>query len=291
MKKKMIIDVIKSCDSKIIISTRVEFNELLNKYHNNDKQVINILNNIKLAIIPCVTPDGYEVYNFGKESLNNKKLWLYKNYDKMNIEHIKCNANGVDVNRNFPSQNGGLYYKSEVLLDSVSLTKTYIDNRFFCGNTLGIESETLSCMYFMLKHYKHTYAYLDMHSQGRVIYNGKPNLSKEFNDLSRKFAKFVSNYNNYEIYGLSYEEVGEGNDGTATDFMSELAHNFKFSSKTLRLSTNSYVENKSKMRYNYPIITMETLTKYTRDPKCFKEEYYHKRIRDIFYDMLDCNFL
>ena len=265
--------------------------EILNSYSNGDKNIIDKLNKVKLAIIPCVTPDGYEVYNFGKEALNNKNLWLYKNYDKMNIEHIKCNAKGVDVNRHFPSQNGGLLFKKEKLLNSVSLSKTHKDNRFFCGNVLGIESETSSCIYYMLKHYKNTYAYLDMHSQGRVIYNGKPNLSNKFNNLSRKFAKYLSNYNGYEIYGLSYEEVGQGNDGTATDFMSELAHGFKFSLKTNRLSTSSYIDNKSKLRYNYPVVTMETLTRYTRDPKYFKDEYYNKKIRDIFYEMLDCNFL
>ena len=265
--------------------------EILNSYYNNDKQIINKLNNVKLAIIPCINPDGYEIYNFGKQVINNKKLWLYKNYEKVNIEHLKCNARGVDNNRNFPTQNAGLYFKDKRLTSSVALSKTHKDLRFFCGKTLGIEKETLSCMYFMLKHYRNLYAYLDMHSQGRVIYNGKPNLTRKFNNLSRKFAKYLNKFNGYEIYGLSYEEVGEGNDGTLTDFMSELAHDFKLSTKTLRLSTDSYIDNSATLVYNYPVVTMETLTKYTRDVSEFKKEYYDKRIRDIFYDMLDCDFL
>ena len=263
--------------------------ELLNSYYKNDKEIIEKLNSSKLCIIPCVNPDGYEVYNFGKEAINNKNSWLYKNYDKMNIEHIKCNINGVDVNRNFPTQNAGLYYKSETLLNNVALSKTYKDNRFFPGKVLGKEKETLSCMYYLLKNYKNMYLYLDMHSQGRVIYNGKPNLSKKFNDISRKFAKYISSYNGYTIYGLSYEEVGEGNDGTATDFASEIAHGFKYSTKTLRLSTDSYVENSAKLMYNYPVITMETLTEYTRDTSVFKDEYYNKNIRNILYDLLNYN--
>ncbi len=36
LKKHLIKKYIKKCDSKIIISTRLEFNELLNKYHNKD---------------------------------------------------------------------------------------------------------------------------------------------------------------------------------------------------------------------------------------------------------------
>ncbi len=265
--------------------------DLLNRYYNNDQQIINKLNNVKLAIIPSINPDGYEIYNFGKQVINNKNLWLYKNYEKVNIEHLKCNARGIDVNRNFPTQNAGLYFKGKKLNNSVALSKTPKDLRFFCGKNLGIEKETQACMYFMLKHYKNVYAYLDMHSQGRVIYNGKPNLTNEFNNLSRKFAEYLSSFNEYEIYGLSYEEVGEGNDGTITDFMSELAHNFKLSTKTNRLSTDCYIENSAKLIYNYPVVTIETLTKYTRDVSDLKKEYYDKRIRDIFYDMLDCNFL
>ncbi len=265
--------------------------DLLNSYYNNDKQIINKLNNVKLAIIPSINPDGYEIYNFGKQVINNKKLWIYKNYEKVNIEHIKCNARGIDINRNFPTQNAGLYYKFNKLIDSVSYKRTYVDNLFFGGKKLGFEKETQSCMYFMLKHYKNVYAYLNMHSQGRVIYCGKPNLSKKFNDICQKFSEYISSFNGYEIYGLSYEEVGEGNDGTATDFMAELAHDFKMSTKTNRLSTNSYVENSSKLIYNYPVVTLETLNKYTRDVNVIKYEYYNKKIKDIFYDMLDCNFL
>ncbi len=265
--------------------------DLLNSYYYKDQHIINKLNNVKLAIIPSINPDGYEIYNFGKQVINNKNLWIYKNYEKVNIEHIKCNARGIDINRNFPTQNAGLYFKCNKLIDSVSYKRTPADNIFFGGKRLGFEKETQACLYFMLKHYKNVYAYLDMHSQGRVIYTGKPNLSKKFNDICQKFSDYLSNFNGYEIYGLSYEEVGEGNDGTTTDFMSELAHGFKMSTKTNRLSTDSYIENSSKLIYNYPVVTMETLNKYTRDVNDIKFEYYDKKIKDIFYDMLDCNFL
>ena len=121
--------------------------------------------------------------------------------------------------------------------------------------------------------------------------NGKPNLSYKFNKISRKFANYVKSYNNYEVYGLSYEEVGQGNDGTATDYMSELAHGFKYSSETLRLSSSSYVESKAKLLYNYPIVTMETLTEYTRDVTKFKNEYYNKKVRDLLFNMLNYDYL
>lgn len=72
-----------------------------------------MLKSVKLAIIPCMNPDGYEVYNFGVDSLNNKSLWMYQNKDNIDFENIKSNANGVDLNRNYPVQNAGLYFKGK----------------------------------------------------------------------------------------------------------------------------------------------------------------------------------
>ncbi len=264
--------------------------EILNNYYLNDKDTIEYLNNVKIAVIPSLNPDGYEIYNFGKQSINNQDLWIYKNYDSLNIDHLKSNANGVDLNRNFPSQNAGLYYKDKKLLKSVAFERQLSPGKYYCGDSLGSEPETKASMYFMLKHYKNIYAYIDMHSQGRVIYNGKPNLTHEFNEMCRNFAKFVSKHTKYKVHKLESEEVGQGNDGTATDFMAEIAHNFKFSTKTGRLSASTYIENNKPLMYNYPVITIETLTTYTRNVKLFKEEYYNKKIRDVLYNAFKRNY-
>ena len=68
--------------------------ELTNEYENGNEQIINNLNNIKLAVLPCMNPDGYEIYNYGVESLNNKNLWWYVNKDKYDFENIKRIVNG-----------------------------------------------------------------------------------------------------------------------------------------------------------------------------------------------------
>lgn len=264
--------------------------ELVNEYENNNDEIVNYLNNIKIAIIPCINPDGYEVYNFGIDSLNNKDLWLYQNKDSLNIDNIKSNANGVDINRNFPTQNEGLYYKDYKLISNTSIEKTTKSGKYFNGYVGGSEPETRAVMYFMLKHYKNTYAYINLHSQGRVIYAGKPNLSSEFNDLTVSFANKISSINNYKVHGLSSEEVGEGNDGSATDFMAELANGFMFSKETGRLSTDRYKNNSCKLEYKYPVITMETMKTWTRIPSYFKDEYENFGIREVLYELLDKNF-
>lgn len=264
--------------------------DLINDYNSNDKDVVSALNNVKIVAIPCLNPDGYEIYNYGIESINNKELWIYKNKKSINFDNIKSNANGVDLNRNFPTQNVGMYYVGKKLISNTVTEKTTKSGKYFNGYSAGSEPETKAAMYFMLKHYKNAYAYINLHSQGRVIYAGKPNLSDEFNNITTKFAKKVSKINGYTVHGLSSEEVGEGNDGSATDFMAELANGFIFSSKTGRLSSDKYIENSSILKYNYPVITMETLKVWSSDPKYFKTEYYDYKLKDLFYKLINNNF-
>ena len=261
--------------------------ELTNEYESGNEEIINKLNNVKIAVIPCMNPDGYEVYNYGIESLNNKDLWIYQNKNNINFENIKSNANGIDLHRNFPTQNAGMYYTTKNLISTVSLEKTTKNLKYFGGTSLGSEPETKASMYFMLKHYKNTYAYLNIHSQGRVIYAGKPNLSTEFNNLTASFAKKISSYNNYTVYGLSAEEVGEGNDGSATDFMAELANGFKYSTVTGRLSSDKYINPTCNFEYKYPVVTIETIATYTRVPSYFKTEYYNKGLKEMLYSLLN----
>lgn len=260
--------------------------EVVNMYESGNTNVKNALNEFKLVVMPCINPDGYEIFTNGIESISNKELWVYKNKNKINFKNLKSNANGVDINRNFPTQNAGLYYKSKGLLYNVSLEKNTGSKSYFGGYSLGSEPETKAAMYFMLKHYRSVVSYINLHSQGRVIYSGKPNLSNEFNKLSRKFASKISNINKYIVYGIESEEVGEGNDGSATDFMSEIAHEMPFSSKTGRLSSNKYIDPKVDYIVKYPVITLETIKTYTRNTEIFKDEYYNYGLRKVLFSLI-----
>lgn len=260
--------------------------EVVNMYESGNSAVKNALNEFKLVVMPCINPDGYEIFTNGIESISNKELWVYKNKNKINFKNLKSNANGVDINRNFPTQNAGLYYKSKELLYNVSLEKNTGNQAYFGGYSLGSEPETKAAMYFMLKHYRSVVTYINLHSQGRVIYSGKPNLSNEFNNLSRKFASKISNINKYIVYGIESEEVGEGNDGSATDFMSEIAHEMPFSSKTGRLSSNKYIDPKVDYIVKYPVITLETIKTYTKNTEIFKDEYYNYGLRKVLFSLI-----
>lgn len=260
--------------------------EVVNMYESGNSDVKNALNEFKFVVMPCINPDGYEIFTNGIESISNKELWVYKNKNKINFKNLKSNANGVDINRNFPTQNAGLYYKSKELLYNVSLEKNTGNQAYFGGYSLGSEPETKAAMYFMLKHYRSVVTYINLHSQGRVIYSGKPNLSNEFNNLSRKFASKISNINKYIVYGIESEEVGEGNDGSATDFMSEIAHEMPFSSKTGRLSSNKYIDPKVDYIVKYPVITLETIKTYTKNTEIFKDEYYNYGLKKVLFSLI-----
>lgn len=261
--------------------------EVVNLYENMNKGIKNALNKYKLIIMPCINPDGYEIFTKGIENISNKELWVYKNKNKINFENLKSNANGVDINRNFPTQNAGLYYKSKKLLYNVSLDKNTGSKAYFSGYDLGSEPETKAAMLFMLKHYKNTIYYINFHSQGRVIYSGKPNLSDEFNSVSRKFASKISKINNYIVFDIESEEVGEGNDGSATDFMAEIAHEMPFSSKTGRLSSNKYINPDVTYVVKYPVITLETTKTYTKNPDIYEDEYYNYGLRKTLFSLLE----
>ena len=269
----------------VVIITRF-LSELVNKYEENDEDTIKLLNNVKIAVIPSINPDGYEVYNFGAESINNKDLWIYKNKDEIDFKNIKSNANGVDLNRNFPTQLSGMVLVGNTLHKNTKLTPDTNASMYYNGDTVGSEPETRAVMYFMLKHYKNVYAYVDMHSQGRVIYAGKPNLSKDFNNSCVSLGNKVVTITKYKVHKIEDETVGMGTDGSATDFMAELANGFSFSTTTGRLTSDNYIGNSSTFVNKFPVITLETMKVWSKDPSVYKTEYYNYGIRSLLYSLI-----
>ena len=255
--------------------------DLVNDYEKGDSEVVNLLNKIKIIVIPSINPDGYEATSFGPEVIKNKKLHIYKNRGDILFDTYKANANGVDINRNLPSQHGGLHYKDVVLSETVSSKPTlgYFD--YYPGESLGSEPETKALIYWLHRYLNNAYAYIALHSAGRVIYSGKPNLSALFNERSFKLAKIVENINGYEALDEKYEDVGTGNDGTATDYASEVLAGFNFSSKTGRLS-NDFYQNPNALDSKTGVILIETLERYTHNIKKIKDEYYDEKINKVF---------
>ncbi len=120
MKKKMIIDVIKSCDSKIIISTRVEFNELLNKYHNkdcvticeehsyhrNDQKYIDRVKNSLTNIDYFLLPSNYLYEDYKKilDGMSVKVKYIPLTFEKIYVQNNLKVKNIISVGRLSPEK-------------------------------------------------------------------------------------------------------------------------------------------------------------------------------------------
>lgn len=263
--------------------------DLVNDWESKDKEIIKLLNDYKFIIVPTINPDGYDYSIFGKEVINNQKSYVYENDSDIENEYFKANINGVDLNRNMPSQLSGLYLTGQKLYYTVSRKKSTERLRYFAGENVGSEPETQALIYWMIKNYKGTHAYLSIHSAGRVIYNGKPHLSDKFNENSKECANVLSEYTDYLVLGLDSEIDGDGTDGTSTDLIAEIAHGYKFSTKTRRLSTSKYDIQAKNIEQNMCVLTVETLEKYTQDLNTIKAEWNNKNLKEGIIEIAKLN--
>lgn len=260
--------------------------DIVNSYENGDTDTISILNEYKIVVLPVANPDGYETAVFGPNVLNNKNLFVAKNATLEDLEIFKGNANGIDLNRNFPSQTAGLYYNLYELHDSVSLKPKLASYSYFPGYTLGSEPETKAIIYFQNKHFTNMNSYVALHSMGRVIYNGKPYLSDAYNNNSYECASIISDITGYDALNKSYEEAGMGNDGTSSEYLAEVINGFIFSSATGRLTRLNYMEKITDTISNACVIVIESLDGYTTDLNRIKDEYYNYNLSNSYTEII-----
>ena len=195
-----------------------QLNDLL-----SDENADKYLSKVRILAVPCVNPDGREGVAFDTDNFtyNEGLLW-------------KANANGVDINRNFPGLSWGQLKSgnNRVYLYSDTPKKMY-----FPGYSGGSEPETKALMKFLQYAIVDEQAdiLIDYHQQGRIQYAGKPWQNEEeqarCKELANVVSKFMANDKTYlwQKEDASYGLRGEGS--TLTDYACSLACGAKFSEK------------------------------------------------------------
>lgn len=162
-------------------------------YAANEKE---LLQSVCFTIVPMANPDGVSIAQFGASAASDINYQTFINY----LGHFgmwKANANGVDINRNFPTGWGNAKTKSDV--------NSYA---YYGGTEPSTEVETLVLENLLLEN--NFNAYIAYHMRGNVIYFYAPMCSPEIFAASKLIATTIHNTNGYRIIVDADEETPNG---------------------------------------------------------------------------------
>ena len=204
-----------------------QLGELLRKAETDEFTRL-LLENVRFVAVPVVNPDGRELIVDGGSDLR------------------KSNANGVDLNRNFPSTDAAQ------LIKGATMTWAYRTSpglEYYAGANLGSETETQAIMGWLHHYVPTATCFVDYHQQGHILYGGKiwdtaagMNRHKAFAlDLEALLREgsppdpyaYDYSYSHPQYYGL------DGGSGSVTDYVTSLADGLKFSIKYGRLALDA----------------------------------------------------
>jgi hypothetical protein len=179
-----------------------------------------LLENVKIAAVPLVNPDGRELIIQGKAK---NKVW-------------KANAAGIDLNRNMPALNAGQLVKGTK--KNAEIAKKPGEG-YFPGYNLGSESESRAMIRFFNTWVtdKNTRLYMDLHQQAGWQFYNKAFLSTEGDARSKGLAKRTNKLLKHryppKLESKSYGIDGAG--GTMTDYARSVAEGMAYSYRYGRL--------------------------------------------------------
>lgn len=228
-----------------------QFNDLIKKAQ-TDIYTKALLQNVIYVSIPCVNPDGREI---SKETQSTTK---------------KSNANGVDLNRNFPAMNAG---QLNVGVKKNTTIKSAPCNGHFPGYTLGSELETQAAMKWLNFFVPISNSLIDYHQQGGGTYSKKGWDAQTNQTRYVTYANIIHAYLNngakgslYSIFKEPYNGL-DGIGGTITDYAASVAMGQQWSSKYGRmvlkdtegndipLMVYKYLDNPNYIKYYVPANT------------------------------------
>jgi g-D-glutamyl-meso-diaminopimelate peptidase len=192
--------------------------------------IYELLQTYTILFIPLLNPDGYMISLMGFETIHD--LHLRKKCLEMQTSNLewKCNARGIDINRNFPSQ----------------LWKPKRENDYPAS-----ENET-KALIFLFHEYKSS-GFLDFHSRGKSIYYYRSMMPDSYNIKQLEIASRFKEITNYELVLPELEVDTYDSGGNTVHYYSE-----RFNKPALTIET---VEEEATfpLEQNYRFSTFEEL--------------------------------
>ncbi len=171
----------------------------------NGIKYADLFSNVCFHIIPMVNPDGVEIAQRGYDGATSEasKEWLRSQVASgFQLERIKSNANGVDLNRNFPVGFGNA--------KKINFSPCF---EFYPGGGPMDQAETCCLAQYSGRGF---YAFINYHSCGQVIYYGAMLNTPENAVRAQTLASVLAGYNGYR---LDYETYGNNIDGSFSDYV------------------------------------------------------------------------
>lgn len=152
-----------------------------------------------ICFVPLVNPDGYEIASRGFEQIRNSRLRQDLRIQGTPSREWKCNARGVDINRNFPCHS----YRPRNP-----------------GDSPASENETAALMHLFQAY--DSVGYVDFHSRGKIIYYYRHAMPGAYNSYSQRLAKYLQDLSHYEIAKTEDEFLTLNSGGNSVNYYSEV---------------------------------------------------------------------
>ncbi len=142
-----------------------------------------LLDRVRFLIVPMVNPDGVNIAQNGPDAAANPALVRGMDMQGATFYSWKANANGVDLNRNFP-----LDWRQENYIDHPAA-------RYFCGYEAATEPEVLA----MMQLFEDTpfCMALDFHTYGEKIYwidTNTQDHAERYGEIARRLCETTGYY-------------------------------------------------------------------------------------------------
>lgn len=149
----------------------------IDTYHNKEEYM-----KYSFYVIPLLNPDGYTM------ALSDKKYYEYK-----------CNARGIDINRDFPSASW--------------------QSKGDAANNPASQPETRALISAFKSH--PSVMYVDIHSRGNTIYYYRNSMSEQYNARQKLIANDLCKYTGYSLMNPECEVEAGDSGGNTVHYYSE----------------------------------------------------------------------